>query len=602
MAERSRRFQVPFDGRAQGEFREALLHLASRDEPAGGRLVPGPQADGCAGVAVGVHQLVGDHQGLAAGVPEEDVGGLRGFERSLGDRLEQPVAAVTVLRARTSVDDDRCGPVVAAEEGDFAREAGKAAGCIAPERKDAVADQRGAHGETQAALGRSDPHAGSGFGQCVQPGDLRLVVAGHRNLLVAGRGRIGEFRPVRCDDLPRDGQQRAVAAAQTEGLAPGVDVSVGLHAAEHARVVGPDTCRQPFERGVRILDREPYPFRVHIENAVDQPVVRLFAVRLLGQVVVDFVVVALAGLADRNLFQRESVQQFREVAGGDSLAARTFEKELHQAAREVVAEDVVAEEVKRHLFPVLQQCEETLGENERGQPFVVVVAHQFAQLRPSDLRPGAFRRGEIVSRNQVVDIVDTEQQGVGVLRQIVVAALPLRVGFPPLRDIAVKQFLGVFFQVPEKQRKELPNPQRRAGAEQHQVEVARVQETVEQPDVGAVVDQRPVERRRLYGILGQLHAEIVGDGQQQGRQPVVREKLPENPFARQDDGVFGQLPDIVVIPFRVGNRMADPVDDHRIEQPRFDQQPRVGIRFVGIGFQAGSHARHEDQVSVDGRF
>ena len=94
---------------------------------------------------------------------------------------------------------------------------------------------------------------------------------------------------------------------------------------------------------LRILDREPYPFRVHIENAVDQPVVRLFAVRLLGQVVVDFVVVALAGLADRNLFQRESVQQFREVAGGDSLAARTFEKELHQAAREVVAEDVVAE-------------------------------------------------------------------------------------------------------------------------------------------------------------------------------------------------------------------------------------------------------------------
>ena len=183
-----------------------------------------------------------------------------------------------------------------------------------------------------------------------------------------------------------------------------------------------------------------------------------------------------------------------------------------------------------------------------------------------------------------------------------VAALPLRVGFPPLRDIAVKQFLGVFFQVPEKQRKELPNPQRRAGAEQHQVEVARVQETVEQPDVGAVVDQRPVERRRLYGILGQLHAEIVGDGQQQGRQPVVREKLPENPFARQDDGAFGQLPDIVVIPFRVANRMADPVDDHRIEQPRFDQQPRVGIRFVGIGFQAGSHARHEGQVSVDGRF
>ena len=39
--------------------------------------------------------------------------------------------------------------------------------------------------------------------------------------------------------------------------------------------------------------------------------------------------------------------------------------------------------------------------------------------------------------------------------------LPLRVGFPPLRDIAVKQFLGVFFQVSEKQRKELPNPQRR---------------------------------------------------------------------------------------------------------------------------------------------
>lgn len=69
-----------------------------------------------------------------------------------------------------------------------------------------------------------------------------------------------------------------------------------------------------------------------------------------------------------------------------------------------------------------------------------------------------------------------------------------------------------------------------------------MQETVEQPDVGAVVDQRPVERRRLYGILGQLHAEIVGDGQQQGRQPVVREKLPENPFARQDDGAFGQLP------------------------------------------------------------
>ena len=147
------------------------------------------------------------------------------------------------------------------------------------------------------------------------------------------------------------------------------------------------------------------------------------------------------------------------------------EKELHQAAREVVAEDVVAEEVKRHLFPVLQQSEETLGENERGQPLVVVVANQFAQQRPSDLRPGAFRRGEIVSRNQVVDIVDTEQQGVGVLRQIVVAALPLRVGFPPLRDIAVKQFLGVFFQVPEKQRKELSNPQRRAGAEQHQVEV-----------------------------------------------------------------------------------------------------------------------------------
>lgn len=48
--------------------------------------------------------------------------------------------------------------------------------------------------------------------------------------------------------------------------------------------------------------------------------------------------------------------------------------------------------------------------------------------------------------------------------------------------------------------------------------------------------------------------------------------------------------------------MADPVDDHRIEQPRFDQQPRVGIRFVGIGFQAGSHPRHEGQVSVDGRF
>lgn len=34
----------------------------------------------------------------------------------------------------------------------------------------------------------------------------------------------------------------------------------------------------------------------------------------------------------------------------------------------MVAEDVVAEEVKRHLFPVLQQSEETLGENERGQP------------------------------------------------------------------------------------------------------------------------------------------------------------------------------------------------------------------------------------------
>lgn len=89
-----------------------------------------------------------------------------------------------------------------------------------------------------------------------------------------------------------------------------------------------------------------------------------------------------------------------------------------------------------------------------------------------------------------------------------------------------------------------------------------MREPVEQPDVGAVVDQHPVGVAPLHGILGQPHVEIVGDGQPQGRQPVVRKKLPENPLARRDDGAFGQLPDIVVIPFRVGNRMAYPVDDH----------------------------------------